>query len=74
MSTNQIYSHAETQKIITNALECSGLINSFNSKTTLSHEEEKLKDKSIKYIRSLMSKHWFYGYLSENQFKQLSLI
>jgi hypothetical protein len=74
MSTNQIYSHAETQKIITNALECSDLIKNLNSKKTLTEGDEKLKDKSIKYIRSLMSKHWFYGYLSEEQFKELSLI
>jgi hypothetical protein len=74
MSTNQIYSHAETQKIITNALVCSDIINSLNSKNILTQEEEKMKDKTIKHIRSLMTKHWFYGYLSEEQFKQLSLI
>lgn len=72
--SNQIYTHAETQKIISLAYESYNLIKSLESKKTLSDRESRLKDASIKYIRSLMSKHWFYGYLTETQFKELSLI
>jgi hypothetical protein len=74
MSENQIYSHAEIQKIITNALEFSALLKTLNVKKTLTDREKKIQDSSIKHIRSLMGKHWFYGYLSEEQFKELSTI
>lgn len=72
--SNQIYSHAEVQKIISLAYESYNLLKSLEGKKTLSDKETRLKDLSIKYIRSLMSKHWFYGYLTETQFKELSLI
>lgn len=72
--SNQIYSHAETEKIIASAFECKDLIHSLSKKKKLTENEARIKDSSIKYIRSLMTKHWFYGYLSEQQFKELSLI
>jgi hypothetical protein len=74
MSTNQIYSHAETQKIIAHALECSSLLKTLSVKETLTDREKKIQDSSIKHIRNLMGNHWFYGYLSEEQFKELSTI
>jgi hypothetical protein len=70
----QIYSHAETQKIISLAYESYDLIIKLSAKKNLSENESRLKDSSIKYIRGLMTNHWFYGYLSEEQFKELSLI
>ena len=72
--SEQIYNHAETQKIISLAYESYDYIKSLSKKKNLTEEEARLKDSSIKYIRSLMSKHWFYGYLTEEQFKELSLI
>jgi hypothetical protein len=72
--SNQIYSHAEVQKIISLAYESYNLIKSLEDKNNLTQKETRLQDSSIKYIRSLMSKHWFYGYLTETQFKELSLV
>lgn len=72
---SQIYSHAETEKIIGLAYECYDIVISLNKKkTALTDDESSLKDRSIKYIRALMQHHWFYGYLTEEQFKELSLI
>jgi len=70
----QLYSHAETEKIISLAYESYALIKTLSKKKKLTEEESRLQDSSIKYIRSLMSNHWFYGYLTEEQFKELSLI
>jgi hypothetical protein len=72
--SNQIYSNSEVQKIIFLAYESYNLLQVLKGKKLLSETEQKMQDSSIKYIRSLMSKHWFYGYLTETQFNELSLV